>query len=97
MPKSSNKKSNNVNIRLGDEMVQSLEKCCELLSVNKSDFIRFAINQAINQTMLQGVCTMMYEQMKQLDLKNATVEQIAEFEALAEMFKNIGDTSTLKK
>lgn len=95
MPKSSNKKSNNVNIRLGDEMVQSLEKCCELLSVNKSDFIRFAINQAINQTMLQGVCTMMYEQMKQLDLKNATVEQIAEFEALLKMFQNIGDTSTL--
>lgn len=96
MPKSTNQKGNQINIRLGDEMVQSLEKCCELLSVNKSDFVRFAINQAINQTMLQGVCTMMYEQMKQLDLKNATVEQIAEFEALAEMFKNIGDTSTLK-
>lgn len=96
MPKSTNQKGNQINIRLGDEMFQSLEKCCELLSVNKSDFVRFAINQAINQTMLQGVCTMMYEQMKQLDLKNATVEQIAEFEALLKMFQNIGDTSTLK-
>lgn len=96
MPKSTNQKGNQINIRLGDEMFRSLEKCCELLSVNKSDFVRFAINQAINQTMLQGVCTMMYEQMKQLDLKNATVEQIAEFEALLKMFQNIGDTSTLK-
>lgn len=96
MPKSNNKKSNNVNIRLGTEMLESLEKCCELLSVNKSDFIRFAINQAINQTMLQGVCMMMYEQMKKMDLTTATPEQLAEFEVLAEMFKNIGDTSTLK-
>lgn len=96
MPKSNNKKSNNVNIRLGDEMLESLEKCCELLSVNKSDFIRFAINQAINQTMLQGVCMMMYEQMQKMDLTTATPEQLAEFQALMEIFKNLGDTSTLK-
>lgn len=97
MPKSSNKKNNNINVRLGDEMLESLEKCCELLSVNKSDFVRFAINQSINQTMLQGVCMMMYEQMKDLDLKNATPEQLAEFKVLADMFKNLGDTSTLEK
>lgn len=96
MPKSNNKKSNNLNIRLGTEMLESLEKCCELLSVNKSDFVRFAINQTINQTMLQGVCMMMYEKMQDLDLKNATVEELAEFKALSEMFKNLGDTSTLK-
>lgn len=96
MPKSDNFKNNKVTIRLGYEMVQSLEKCCELLSVNKSDFIRFAINQAINQTMLQGVCMMMYEQMKKMDLTTATPEQLAEFQALMEIFKNLGDTSTLK-
>lgn len=97
MPKSSaSQKGNQINVRLGDEMLKSLEKCCNLLSVNKSDFIRFAINQAINQTMLQGVCIMMYEKMQDLDLKNATVEDLAEFKALSEMFKNLGDTSTLK-
>ncbi len=96
MPKSNYKKSNNVNIRLGTEMLESLEKCCELLSVNKSDFIRFAINQTINQTMLQGVCMMMYEKMQDLDLKSATPEQLAEFQSLSEMLKNVGDTSTLK-
>lgn len=96
MPKSNNKKSNNLNIRLGTEMLESLEKCCEFLSVNKSDFVRFAINQTINQTMLQSVCMMMYEKMQDLDLKNATVEELAEFKALSEMFKNLGDTSTLK-
>lgn len=96
MPKSTNQKGNQINIRLGDEMVQSLEKCCELLSVNKSDFVRFAINQAINQTMLQGVCTMMYEQMKDFDLKDLTVEKVAEFQTMLELLKNIGDTSTLK-
>ena len=84
-------KGKQVNIRLTDKQYNQLIDCCDMMGISKSDFIRNATMNYINQCYIQEMMSTMYSEFKKINLSKATEKELGEFSALMDMFKQIAE------
>lgn len=80
-----------INFKVTERQYKLIEDCCEMLGVSKSDFVRNATFNYINQCYIQEVVSKMYHDFKNIDLSNATKEEIIKFQVTMDMLQNISD------
>lgn len=77
-------KRKQVNVRLSDTQYEELEKCCKVLEVSTSDFVRLAISNQIavayTQQIMSNLYDMSVELKKKLPNEEVSEEKILEFE-----------------
>lgn len=82
-------KGKQINFKVTDKQYQQIVDCCEILGISKSDFIRNATFNYINQCYIQEMISMIYQELKKIDLSKATKEDLIEFETYMNMFEHI--------